>query len=188
VLTALESFASYFVPLDQTATGLSPIDQNHASVVIHVEISNEMILLGADLERTSSPLTGWNAVVASGTRSTKLAGIFKVPHHGSANANSPPVWAQMVAPQAIAVVTPYLRSGLPRLADIERLRSQNARIFATSLPRTLHVNRRPEVSKTTKEAAPDLVAYRQETGVVRLRKKLGSPSWHSELFGAAQAL
>jgi hypothetical protein len=74
----------YFVPPEETATGLSPIDQNHASVVNHIETGNDIVLLDADLERTNSPLTGWNAVVASTIRPQQPAGGFKIPHHGKA--------------------------------------------------------------------------------------------------------
>ena len=67
-LNALEAFAGYFVPIDRPATELSPIDQNHASVVVVVRADQEFLLQGGDLERTVSPHTGWNAVVASETR------------------------------------------------------------------------------------------------------------------------
>jgi beta-lactamase superfamily II metal-dependent hydrolase len=190
VFKALQSFAGYFVPLDEGATGLSPIDQNDASVVVHIEIGNDCILLGADLEKTNSPLTGWNAVVASAMRPQQPAGAFKVAHHGSANAHSTAVWTQMVAPQAIAVVTPYLRSALPRPEDIERLRAQNATVFATGLPRAVPMHRRPEVERTMREAAPNLRTFRRpaQPGIVRLRKQIGSARWRHELFGAATAL
>ena len=93
----------------------------------------------------------------------------------------------MVAPGAYAVVTPYLSSGLPRPSDIERLKAQNAVILATGLPRIVRVRRRPEVERTTREAVPDLAAYRvEQPGVVRLRKLVGSgQAWRQELFGAA---
>jgi beta-lactamase superfamily II metal-dependent hydrolase len=186
VITALEAFASYFVPPDETTTGLSPIDQNHASVVIHVQAGSDTVLLGADLETTKSAGRGWNAVVASTIRPQSQAGGFKIPHHGSSNAHSDQVWRHMVRPGAYAVVTPYLSSGLPRSSDIERLKAQNAVILATRLPRTVPVRRRPEVERTTREAAPDLTAYRvDQPGVVRLRKLIGGTGWRQELFGAA---
>jgi hypothetical protein len=187
VINALQAFARYFVPLSDPATGLSPIDQNHASVVVHIEAGNDSILLGADLERTHSSLTGWNAVVGSHMRPNGAAGAFKVAHHGSANADSPAVWEQMIAPGALAVVTPYLRSALPRPEDIQRLRHQNATVLATGLPRPVHARRRPEVERAIREAAPNLTGFRRpgEPGVVRLRKTINSGVWRHELFGAA---
>src|SRR6266516_2562570 len=43
-LNALHAFAGYFVPVDSPATGLSPIDQNHASVVVLLEIADDRLL------------------------------------------------------------------------------------------------------------------------------------------------
>ena len=95
-LNALEAYAGYFVPIDRPATELSPIDQNHASVVVVVRADQEFLLQGGDLERTVSPHTGWNAVVASETRPQFLAKLFKVPHHGSSNGQSIEVWTKML--------------------------------------------------------------------------------------------
>ena len=186
IFAALQSFARYFVPLNDPATGLSPIDPNQASVVIHIRAGDDVILLGADLERTASHLTGWNAVVGSAMRPREIAAVFNA-HHGSENGHCPEVWRQMIDPTARAVVTPYLRSGLPKQSDLDRLVNQGPTIFATGLPRAVRVRRRAEVEKTQREVAPDLKSFRVQTGIVRLRKKL-SGVWENELFGSAVML
>ena len=190
VSDALQSFAGYFVPLTEAATGLSPIDQNHASVVVHIQAGHDVILLGADLEQSGSALKGWNAVISSAIRPQTQAEVLKVPYHGSAGAFSSAMWAQMVAPQSIGVLTPFTRVPLPKAEEIAKLKSQDATIYATGLPRGVNVRRRPEVEKTLKEAAPNLVSYRQprEPGIVRLRKRNGSQAWIPELFGAARGI
>src|SRR5262249_35024768 len=144
-LNALQAFTGYFVPIDQPATGLSPIDQNHASVVLSIRIGTEFILLGADLERTSSQLTGWNAVVASTIRPQELSSLFKIPHHGSSNSQSDGVWSNMLVPSAFAAATPYTPNGLPSESECDWLCNKSVNVFCTGVPTTRRVRRRPEV-------------------------------------------
>jgi hypothetical protein len=188
---AKESFAGYFVPVDEPATGLSPIDQNHASVVLSIKIDQEFLLLGADLERTNSPLTGWNAIVASRMRPQRHSSLFKIPHHGSANAQSDDVWRRMLVPSPAAVVTPYTSSGLPRDDGIEWLLERSGTVYATGLPEISRLRRRPEVNKMIREATAQFSSYElpAQPGVVRFRKMLGmAGAWDAETFGEAQRL
>ena len=68
---------------------------NHTSVALWIEVGTRRALLGADLEHTGHPGEGWMAVLAS-HRDPKAATLFKVPHHGSVNADCPEVWAKML--------------------------------------------------------------------------------------------
>jgi hypothetical protein len=189
---ARRAFAEYFVPLDQSATGLSPIEQNHASVAMTLVVDEEVFLLGAVLENKSSALSGWNAVLNSELRPEASASVFKVPHHGSSNAYSEEVWARMVASTANAIVTPYVNSGLPRAIDIRRLKQKHALTYATALPQKVaRLRRRPELTKAISEGTRNFITYRRpdDPGVVRLRKLLGRGNpWHVELFGSAISL
>jgi beta-lactamase superfamily II metal-dependent hydrolase len=190
-LNAKEAFASYFVPVDESATGLSPIDQNHASIVLSIQIDGEFLLLGADLEKTNSQLTGWNAVVASRIRPQQLSTLFKVPHHGSVNAQSDDVWRRMLSSSAAAVVTPYTVSGLPREEVISWLLERCRSAYATGLPKNSRLRRRPEVERTIREATLNFASRRlpAEPGIVRFRKLLGAAgAWSVEMFGEAQEL
>jgi hypothetical protein len=190
-LNALEAFAKYFVPVDEPAAGLSPIDQNHASVVVVIRVDEEFLLLGADLERTPSPHTGWNALVASPTRPQFLATPFKVPHHGSSNGQSDEVWAKMLVPSAGAVVTPFLSSGLPRPEGLQWLLQRTPEVYATGIPTGIRVRRRPEVERTIKDSTVSYSSQRipQEPGIVRFRKVAGSKApWNIETFGEAKKL
>lgn len=191
VLNALEAFAGYFVPVDEPATGLSPIDQNHASVVLSVQIDRDFLLLGADLERTKSLLTGWNAVGASMIRPQQPSCFFKIPHHGSAGAQLDDVWERMLVSQSHAVVTPYLSSNLPRLEGIQWLLAKSANLYATGVPHSTRVRRRNEVEKTIRESTLQIsaVSLPAHPGTVRFRKLIGSPeSWRVETFGQAEKL
>jgi hypothetical protein len=143
-LNAKEAFREYFVDADEPATGLPPTDQNHASVVLSIRVGDEFLLLGADLERTNSSLTGWNAVVASTIRPQQLSCLFKVPHHGSEDAQSDDVWRHMLVSSADAVVTPNTSSGLPRDDAIAWLLGKSTEVYATSLPESSRLRRRSD--------------------------------------------
>lgn len=187
-LNAMEAFAEYFVPVNASATGLSPIDRNHASVVVLIHVDPDVILLGADLERTPDSLTGWNAVVSSGKRLQKQSGIFKIPHHGSVNGHSEDVCTEMLKQDTIAIVTPYTRSGLPTSGDVDRMRRFTT--YATGLPLHVRIRRDPAAEKIIQEVTGGLEARRfPQKGIVRLRKKVGlAAAWNTELFGSAVAL
>jgi hypothetical protein len=191
VLSALEAFAGYFVPLNQPATGLSPIAQNHASVVVSVQIGQEvLLLLGGDLEKTSSHLTGWNAVVASTLRPQQLSVFFKVPHHGSANAQCDDVWQRMLVHSVHAAVTQFAGSGLPTREQQQWLCGKSSFVFATGLPANSNVRRRREVEKTIKESTRKFASRRlpRRPAVVRLRKTNQDATWRVETFGEARRL
>ncbi len=79
---------------------------NRLAVVLGIDFDGFSALLGADLECTSSPGTGWSAVVSSNARPAGQASLFKVPHHGSIGADDSNVWQQMLVKDCIAVVTP----------------------------------------------------------------------------------
>ena len=68
---------------------------NHASVVLWVQAGPIRALLGADLEQTTLPGTGWTAVLAS-HQDTIPGRVFKVPHHGSVNSDAPDVWTKIL--------------------------------------------------------------------------------------------
>jgi hypothetical protein len=81
---------------------LLPESPNHLSVVLWVQVGNVFILLGADLQETGDPATGWSAIVGGSTlkdewvNAPEKASFFKIPHHGSENGNPPEVWEEML--------------------------------------------------------------------------------------------
>ncbi|MCK1684747.1 hypothetical protein [Bradyrhizobium sp. 145] len=190
-LNAIEAFADCFIPVDQPASGLSPIQQNHASVVVVVRVDEEYLLLGADLERTASTHTGWNALVASKTRPQFLASVFKVPHHGSENGQCDRVWSEMMQQERVAVLTPYLSSKLPRPEGIAWLKARTAGLYATNIPTAARIKRRTEVERTIKESTAGFSGQKMpdDPGIVRFRKKAGATgAWTVEVFGDAKKL
>src|SRR5215831_9622012 len=173
-LEAMSEFAKLFVPVDQVASGIAPIKHNKASVVILIKAGRDVILLGSDLENYESQQSGWNAIVGYTLSRNNKSGMFKVPHHGSQGAYSQDVCDVLVTDEAIAVVTPYTPSGLPRTNEIARLASQGRAIYATALPREVQIARANDVHKSIKEATRGTIkAYMagDDLGFVRLRKR-----------------
>src|SRR5262249_7615621 len=80
---------------------------NNLAVAIWLSVGPVSLLLGADLEETSDPETGWSIVLNSTGRPNGKASVFKIPHHGSANGHCADVWTQMLLPKPIAILTPY---------------------------------------------------------------------------------
>jgi len=105
---------------------------NSTSVVLWVELGARRVLLGADLEHTGRLREGWMAVLSS-HNDPNPATLFKVPHHGSINADCSEVWAKMLVRDPIAVVTPFTSGKtLPTNSDFQRMRSRTSRLYCTS--------------------------------------------------------
>ena len=81
----LRQFLPQTAAPERRAVRLTP---NARSVVVFAEAGTRAVLLGADLENTTDPATGWNAIVKSRVRPDTRSEIFKVPHHGSAGADN----------------------------------------------------------------------------------------------------
>jgi Metallo-beta-lactamase superfamily len=98
---------------------------NEISVAALMQVGEEAILLGADLEN-SKPGSGWDAVVSANRASPfgPKASVYKIPHHGSLTAHNVDIWSEMLGGDPIAVLTPWSRGRgrLPEQAGIRQLR------------------------------------------------------------------
>lgn len=97
---------------------------NQVSVVLRVEIGDISVLLGSDLDRR-----GWLKILHDRTRRRGTASVFKVPHHGSENADDPRVWEELLTPDPVALLTPWQRGGrtLPSSQDVQRILARTSR-------------------------------------------------------------
>lgn len=163
---------------------------NHLATVLWIEAGNLRILLGADLLFSNHPNEGWRAIVATTNRPQGQAHIFKVPHHGSENADCREVWDQMLITSPYAVVAPY-SSGikpLPSPSDLSRLCGRTPNVYCTASPAGWSAPRRePVVERTIKEVARNRRAITGPMGHVRLRAaaNLVEPAIAVELFSGA---
>lgn len=163
---------------------LSP---NEAAVALWVDAGDFALLLGADLERR-----GWEIIVGDTARPDGKASVFKVPHHGSEDADEPQVWQHMLESNPIAVLTPWHRGGqiLPRKTDAERILAATSEAYISGVVEHL---RRPDlrsgnkaVARTLRESGVRFRPLARRDGFVRLRRSFGSQaSWTVEKFGSA---
>lgn len=173
---------------------LLPLDPNHASVVVLIEIKDKRILLGSDLQerrsgKKANEASGWSVIVnSSNCARNKKSSVFKIPHHGSENAHNPDVWTKMLENGVQAVLTPYTRGregGLPSAEDVNRICSLSKNAYTTSIRRAGHLRRDWTVEKTIKESGINIQEAESPIGHVRLRSKINETIWKVELFGGA---
>jgi beta-lactamase superfamily II metal-dependent hydrolase len=167
-----------------------PQGPNHVAVAVWISAGPEAILLGSDLEETGDPDTGWTVITNSKTRPRGLAGVFKIPHHGSMTGHSSSVWERMVAPNiAYALLTPFTRGSvsLPTVEDVSRIRGRTSNAYATSRIHSRSIARRaPEIERGIRETVGRLRAAETRFGRVTLRKPSGpGRSWALDLSGNA---
>ena len=142
---------------------------NHASIALWIEAGSKRVLLGADLEHTGREGEGWLAILKSHT-DTLPAAVFKIPHHGSENADCPQVWTTMVAPEPVAVVTPFTGGvRLPKDSDLERLESRTSKLYCTSRGTGKPPTRDPSVEKKLKNVTSNRRVLDGQPGHVRIR-------------------
>lgn len=170
--------ASSVAVLEAAATGDSVVEPtpNAASLVLAIRLPVGDVLLGADLEAA-----GWrmalNAVAANGLQ----ARMFKVPHHGSDDADEPAIWANHMSSDAVYAVTRFNNGdrSLPSDDDRARMRarSNNGHVLgAPTVRRHLH----GIVGRRVRGATRD--------GVWRVTGPVGHYRWRLKLDGSAPAL
>ena len=118
-----------------TKRRVQPPSPNHFSVAMWLEVGTVRCLLGADLERTGDPTTGWLAVVNEcRVAHGDAADLFKVPHHGSLTGYERRVWDELLTESPHAVLTPFIqgRVALPTEDDRGRICARTSNAYTTS--------------------------------------------------------
>jgi beta-lactamase superfamily II metal-dependent hydrolase len=170
-----------------------PFDENDVSVALWVSIGPHRVLLGADLTAYADQTRGWGAVLTSSAPLSGRAGIFKVPHHGSANAHHDGVWSTLLTqtPPPLAALTTWNRGRkLPRASDIERLRQKTSRAHITSGLGRRNRDRPKMVANKARERGVKLLSAADRAGHIRHRLDLATatPEWSVQLFDDAMTL
>lgn len=169
------------------------IPPNDAAVVLWIKIGSINLLLGSDLEKTDNPNTGWSIIVDSKIRPQEKAVFFKIPHHGSQNADLESVWDEMLVSNPFAGLTPFVRGSvnLPKQTDVTRICSKTNNAYATALPKQKRQRYKDNiVDKTIRETVKNIKAAIPSTGQIRLRNKdIDSlTTWEIDLLGDAVPL
>ena len=172
--------------LRETKTRIPSVSPNDISIATWIRVDNIVILLGADLERH-----GWTEVLENRERPVGRAGIFKVAHHGSAGADEPGVWSQMLEAEPIAVLTPFRRGRhmLPLRADAQRILAYTEKAYITAVGDSSARARRREsraVRQTIQESNIQIRRNVMNHGAIRLRRRTNpGAQWGIETIGPA---
>ena len=180
----LRSVASLISTQEMSSRRVLPPSPNELSVVLWVECSGAIMLLGADLEKT-----GWTAILGERTGSEGRASVFKVPHHGSVTADVPEVWRQMLEPDPFAVLAPWRRGNkaLPASDDVTRILSRTKTAYVSADPRQF-AEKEQRPLRTPLGTRVRLRSKHGPMGLVRLRRTPGEESWRVDLSGSARRL
>ncbi|HYP55069.1 MAG TPA: hypothetical protein VEQ41_02040, partial [Solirubrobacterales bacterium] len=118
------------------------------------------------------------------------ATVFKVPHHGSSNADQPRVWEEALGKSPWAILTPMIRgrNRLPKESDRRRLLDRTGNVFIAASPERLKRKRDATVEATLKAVAAEPVILDPPMGQVRLRSEPSEEGWEVDLFGPARPL
>jgi len=182
-LQSLNSRAPY---AGQTKIRFPSLSPNMVAVALWIRVDDVVVLLGSDLEKR-----GWVEILQQTARPMDTASAFKVPHHGSANADEPGVWEQMLEPNPVAVLTPWRRGShaLPRPQDVQRILSHTKNAYATvniDLASSSRARRDRMVERTISESGVKLRQLSISPGAIRLRRPISSQGrWEVEEFELA---
>ncbi len=164
---------------------------NELSVALLIDLGDDAVLLGADLEET--PGRGWTSVVRnSQSAGGKKASVYKVAHHGSKTADCPDIWEKLLLPAPFALLTPFSRGHrrLPSGEDVARIMRRTPKAYSSARLDSGKgaVQRDKSVERTVRESGWKFQHLRQ--GHIRMRKRLGCPrsEWSIDLYGDAVSL
>jgi hypothetical protein len=166
-----------------------PESANATSLVAQVALGEIAALFGGDLENSTNPSSGWDAVVAL-AKQPQTASLVKVPHHASDDAHHDGMWTELVDPDFVAIITPFVngRIELPREVDLLRIVERGGRVFLTSRPRLEKVRLERETEKVLRHAGGKQLTQLRAWGHVRARRSQDEPSWRVDLDGDAREL
>lgn len=176
---AVRQFGSLVAVEGQPKRSVPRPKRNPASVVVWVRVGKVVVLLGADLERSSDPDKGWQAVVRSSGRPREAAHVLKVPHHGSEDAHDEGMWSDLVVDEAFAGIAPMVQGSvrLPRDSDRERIRNLTGNAWLTREPQpTRAVKRQRPVDKTIRDVVRRIEKLSIDPGRVTFRVPAANPS------------
>jgi beta-lactamase superfamily II metal-dependent hydrolase len=165
--TELRQALSAIEDRKRPASGQGP---NQLCVALWLKVGAVQAMLGADLEHIPGVTEGWKAIIASEERPEGQAGILKVPHHGSKNADCPECWTELLSEAPVAVVTPYSPARLPGADDLRRLCERTKHVYLTGDQTQYKVARlNHTVAKTLRESKVKRRALEGMMGHVRIR-------------------
>jgi beta-lactamase superfamily II metal-dependent hydrolase len=184
---SLQALADAFAAA-RSSRKVGRIDPNELAVALWVEAGGKRILLGADLLKGPAGC-GWGAVLEFFHPVTK-ATMYKVAHHGSANAHHDGIWEQLLDNNPVALLAPY-RPGkpVPGTDDRKRICGLTSKAYITAKPDL------PSPSKEVRREIADLGPLARNArepwgkpGQIRARSGPGQIDWDIRLISPARRL
>ncbi len=191
ILQALQHIGRLLPIEGERKNDLVMLQPNHLAIVLWVRVGDFHLLLGSDLQNMNSQKIGWERIVQSSKRPQGSAEAFKVPHHGSANADEESVWKLMLNRNPQTVVTPFClgKVKIPTYQDVQRLISRTDNGYITAPP----VERKARHEKLVKQFLEAATTYSRiinpDFGGVRMKwPHCDTGDCRVDLFGGAQSL
>jgi len=163
---------------------------NDVSAAFWLQLGGDAILLGADVENSGHPDSGWNAILSDSVQPLSKASLVKVPHHGGLSGHHDDMWTQLLEPAPVASLTPWSKGGkkLPVDVDVTRITALAGSSFSTGpSPFGKSTDQPHMVAKTLRADALKLHKLGNKVGHIRHRATVeaGQLTWHTDLFGQA---
>ena len=148
LLRFLERITGLMPESSKSKRSISAATPNEVSVATLVKVGGATVLLGADLENSGRPTSGWEAVIENHRMHTfgAKASLYKIAHHGSETAYNADVWAEMLIVNAYSVLTPWQKGEgrLPTVNGVKGILRHSREAFATAL----NAHSRPQGKRT----------------------------------------
>ncbi len=190
VRASVANLAQY-IPSSDGGTSIGkvvPLRPNSEAVALHIDLGEDAILLGSDLEEHAR--FGWTAVASDPwCAQQKKSTLYKIAHHGSSSGDSALIWLNLLEQQPFAVATPFSNGcqKLPTSTDEGRIKGCTGNAYITSA-----ASRRPKMSRAERDRLSAVVQNATPVnngfGAVRMRRQLPSSGWTVQCFGDAQKL
>lgn len=150
-----------------------PTSENLNAVALHFSFGNFSVLLGSDLEETGNPQTGWSAIFEDkviNELSLPVASLFKVAHHGSETGYHDKIWQELLIESPLSMTTPFTRSSLPTVNNINKLQMLSSHFLITRDPQTnKKIKRENMVERELRSIAKDRKTINDKMGHIQIR-------------------
>lgn len=180
--------AQYLPQLEGPINDAPELRPNGESIAIHVDLGDEAVLLGSDLEEHNEH--GWSAVAENiWCCGRRKCSIYKVAHHGSEGAHHPTIFERLLQDKPLSVMTPFNsgRVKLPTDADKKRITALSRAGFITSRSTAksdLPPDQLKRLNKICKGSSKLVAGF----GAISLRRPIAGGEWNIRLFGDAAEL
>ena len=185
---SLSNIGKYLAKKGDSINHAPALSPNLEAVVLHIDLEDDAILLGSDLEEHTN--YGWSAVISdhwSGAR--RPATAYKIAHHGGESGHCQELWRILLQPDPATGMTPWSLMGnrLPTQEDQQRIKQNTTNAYISSVASSRPVMDGSQLARL-RDMATNIKLVDAGFGAVRFRKKTGGRSWNTDLFGAAQKL